>query len=293
MIAMVLHEITPLSERDCLYIIDRQKNEFNYPVHCHNELELNFVENAPGAQRIVGDSVEAIGNLDLVLIGGKNLEHTWAQGECSSSLIREITIQFPAGLLSQELLGKTQFLAIGEMLNRAEHGLSFSSTTIFRVYAALEQLVAEQDRFQQYLMFLSLLNVLAHDTDSRVLASSSFAHAVDSSDSRRIRKIEAYINEHLTDSLRQPDLARMVDMSPSAFSVFFKMHTGRTLSDYIIDVKLGMAGRLLIDSNKSIAEICYECGFNNLSNFNRLFKAKRGYTPRDFRILYKKNKILV
>lgn len=135
---MVLNEITPLSEKDCLYIIDRQKNEFTYPVHCHNELELNFVENAAGAQRIVGDSVETIGNLDLVLIGGKNLEHTWSQGECSSSIIREITIQFPAGLLSPELLGKTQFSAIGIMLQRAEHGLAFSNTTIFRVYARLE-----------------------------------------------------------------------------------------------------------------------------------------------------------
>ena len=290
---MVLNEITPLSEKDCLYIIDRQKNEFTYPVHCHNELELNFVENAAGAQRIVGDSVETIGNLDLVLIGGKNLEHTWSQGECSSSIIREITIQFPAGLLSPELLGKTQFSAIGTMLQRAEHGLAFSNTTIFRVYARLEQLVRDEDRFHQYLMFLSLLNELAHSTDSRVLASSSFAHAVDDSDSRRIRKIKAYINDHLTEPLRQPDLAALVDMSPSAFSALFKMHTGRTLSDYIIDAKLGMAGRLLVDSNKTIAEICYECGFNNLSNFNRLFKAKRGYTPRDFRALYKKNKILV
>lgn len=290
---MVLNEITPLSEKDCLYIIDRQKNEFTYPVHCHNELELNFVENAAGAQRIVGDSVETIGNLDLVLIGGKNLEHTWSQGECSSSIIREITIQFPAGLLSPELLGKTQFSAIGIMLQRAEHGLAFSNTTIFRVYARLEQLVRDEDRFHQYLMFLSLLNELAHSADSRVLASSSFAHAVDDSDSRRIRKIKAYINDHLTEPLRQPDLAALVDMSPSAFSAFFKMHTGRTLSDYIIDAKLGMAGRLLVDSNKTIAEICYECGFNNLSNFNRLFKAKRGYTPRDFRALYKKNKILV
>jgi len=290
---MVLNEITPLSEKDCLYIIDRQKNEFTYPVHCHNELELNFVENAAGAQRIVGDSVETIGNLDLVLIGGKNLEHTWSQGECSSSIIREITIQFPAGLLSPELLGKTQFSAIGTMLQRAEHGLAFSSTTIFRVYARLEQLVRDEDRFHQYLMFLSLLNELAHSTDSRVLASSSFAHAVDDSDSRRIRKIKNYINDHLTEPLRQPDMAALVDMSPSAFSAFFKMHTGRTLSDYIIDAKLGLAGRLLVDSNKTIAEICYECGFNNLSNFNRLFKAKRGYTPRDFRTLYKKNKILV
>ena len=91
---MVLTEITPLSEKDCFYIIDRHKNEFTYPVHRHKELELNFIENAKGARRIVGDSVESIGDLELVLVGGKNLEHTWAQGDCVSSDIREITIQF-------------------------------------------------------------------------------------------------------------------------------------------------------------------------------------------------------
>jgi len=291
---MVLHEITPLSEKDCLYIIERQKSMFNYPVHCHSELELNFVENAKGAQRIVGDSVESIGDLDLVLVGGQNLEHTWAQGECTSTNIREITLQFPANLFAPDLLGKTQFSAISEMLKKAEHGLAFPTSTIIRVYSTLEQLVGDQDRFHQYLLFLSLLNNLAHSSGSRVLASTSFANATtDNSDSQRIGKIKAYISAHLTDTLRLPDLAQLADMSPSAFSIFFKEHTGRTLSEYIIDAKLGMASRLLVDSDKTIAEICYECGFNNLSNFNRLFKTKRGCTPREFRTLYKKNKILV
>ena len=108
-----------------------------------------------------------------------------------------------------------------------------------------------------------------------------------------IRKVKSYIDEHFTETIRQPELARMVGMSPSSFSSFFKMRTGRTLSDYILDIKLGRAGRLLVDTNKTVAEICYECGFNNLSNFNRIFKGKRGYTPREFRSLYKKNKILV
>ena len=290
---MVLHEITPLSEKDCLYIIDRQKSEFTYPVHCHDEMELNFVEHAPGAVRIVGDSVETIGEYDLVLIGGKQLEHTWSQGTCKSGIIREITIQFQASLFSAEQLGKTQFSAIREMLTQAEHGIAFPTATIVRAYATLEKLVAEKDRFQQYLTFLYLLNFLAQSYDYRVLASSHFAHTVDKSDSRRIGKVTAYIDEHVTETLRQPDLAKLVDMSPSAFSAFFKSHTGRTLSEYIIDAKLGLAGRLLVDSSKTIAEICYDCGFNNLSNFNRIFKAKRGCTPREFRTLYKKNKILV
>jgi AraC-like DNA-binding protein len=89
------------------------------------------------------------------------------------------------------------------------------------------------------------------------------------------------------------DLAGLVGMSPVAFSRFFRQRTGRTLSDYIVDIRLGYAARMLVDSTKNISEICYECGFNNLSNFNRTFKAKRNYTPRDFRAMFKKNKVIV
>ena len=290
---MVLQEITPLSEKDCFYIIDRHKTEFTYPVHSHKELEINFIENAAGARRIVGDSVEQIGSFDLVLIGGENLEHTWTQGTCHSGDIREITIQFSSDLFSPVLLGKNQFLPIRKMLAEAEHGVVFPMATIVRVYAKLEQLVRQEDRFQQYLEFLSLLNLLAQQGDYRILASSSFAHVEDSTDSRRIQKVKSYIDAHSMETLRQPELAKMVGMSPSAFSSFFKMRTGRTLSDYILDIRLGKASRLLVDTNRTVAEICYECGFNNLSNFNRIFKGKRGYTPREFRSLYKKNKIIV
>ena len=89
-----MREITPLSERDCFYIADRHKTEFTYPIHCHAEYELNFTEHASGVRRVVGDSAEIIGDYDLVLITGKELEHVWEQHECVSKDIREITIQF-------------------------------------------------------------------------------------------------------------------------------------------------------------------------------------------------------
>ena len=82
-------------------------------------------------------------------------------------------------------------------------------------------------------------------------------------------------------------------MSQSAFSAFFKLHTGRTVSEYLIDIKLGNAARMLVDTTRNISEICYDCGFNNLSNFNRAFKNRRGYTPRDFRALFTKNRVFV
>ena len=289
----VLNEITPLSEKDFFYIVERHKTEFTYPVHQHQEFELNFIENGAGVQRIVGDSVETIGAYDLVLIGGRELEHVWEQGECHSDDIREITIQFSRDMFSPEQLAKTQFIPIRKMLQKAEHGLAFPVSTIVRVYHILDTLPRQQDRFQQFLQFLMLLNELACSDGARVLASTSFAHAGDSNESRRIRKVKQYIDAHYTEPIRLSDLSELVGMSPSAFSRFFKLHTGRTLSDYLIDIKLGNAARMLVDTALNISEICYACGFNNLSNFNRIFKAKRGTTPREFRALYKKNKVIV
>lgn len=289
----VLTEITPLSEKDCFHIVERHKTEFTYPLHRHKEFELNFIQNGAGVRRIVGDSVEEIGDYELILIGGENLEHVWEQGRCESKDIREITIQFSADIFNGDLLSKNQFSSIRRMLNRADHGLSFPMSSIMKVYSILDTLASEQERFVQFLKFLYMLYQLSVSEEARVLASSSFAHSARDVESRRVQKVKQYINDHYAEPLKLTDLAALVGMSPVAFSRFFRVRTGRTLSDYIIDIRLGFAARMLVDTTRNVSEICYECGFNNLSNFNRTFKAKRGFTPRDFRAMFKKNKIVV
>ena len=291
--AKVLNEITPITEKDCLFIVERHKSEFNYPLHRHRDFELNFVENAAGAQRVVGDNVETIGDYDLVLIGGENLEHVWKQGECRSTDIREITIQFSADLFTDGLLTKNQFASIKEMLHRAEHGLSFPLPTIIQVYSTLNTVAAEKERFVQFINFLYLLYQLSLAPDARVLAGSSSAQQDRAQEEDRIQTVRQYIDDHFTENPTLSELADLVCMTPSAFSRFFKLRTGTSLSNYIIDVKLAYAVRLLVDSSLTISEICYECGFNNQSNFNRIFKAKKGQTPRDFRASFKKNKTIV
>ena len=288
----VLTEITQLSDLDCFYIAERHKTEFTYPLHRHREFELNFIEHGAGVRRIVGDSIETIGEYDLALIGAENLEHVWENGVCQSPDIREITIQFSPDFLGDKILEKNQFDSIRKMLKAADHGLSFPLDSIMRVYHYLDTLASEQDHFQQFLKFMSILNELSKG-EYKILASSSFAHSSRNQESRRVTKVKQYINDHYAEDLRLDNMAALVGMSPSAFSRFFKMRTGKSLSDYILDIRLGYAARMLVDSTKNISEICYESGFNNLSNFNRIFKSKRGSTPRDFRALYKKNKIIV
>lgn len=289
----VLTEIPPLSDKDCLYIVERHKTEFNYPLHQHREFELNFIEHAAGAQRVVGDSVEEISDYELVLIGGENLEHVWKQGSCTSRDVREVTIQFPSNLFSEQLLYKNQFSSIHEMLKRAEHGLSFSLGTIMKTYTILDKIAGEQEKFEQFLTFLHLMYDLSVAEDSRVLASTSFAQVEHSMESKRITRAKQYVNDHYNENISLSELAALSNMSPSSFSRFFKQNTGRTLSDYIIDVRLGNAARMLVDTSVNVSDICYECGFNNQSNFNRIFKSKRGLTPSEFRAMFKKNKVIV
>ncbi len=291
--AKVFTEITRLSDKDCFYIVERHKTEFTYPLHRHKEFELNFIQNGRGVRRIVGDSVEEIGDYELVLVGGGDLEHVWEQGSCQSKDIREITIQFSGDIFGNELLSKNQFASIQRMLRRAEHGLSFPLSTIMKVYSILDDIAHDNERFVQFLKSLYILYELSVSEGSRVLASSSFAHSPRKVESRRVEKVRQYIDEHYSDQLKLADLAALVGMSPVSFSRFFHQRTGRTLSEYIVDIRLGHAARMLVDTSKTVSEICYECGFNNLSNFNRTFKARRNCTPRDFRAMYKKNKVVV
>ena len=289
----VLHEITPLSEGDCIYVIERRKSEFNYPIHTHREFEINYIENAAGAQRVVGDSIEEIGDYELVLVANANLEHGWQNHNLRSHDIREITIQFSDDWLSDKLLDKNQFLSISRMLRLGAKGVVFPLSTILRVRPLLNALTCEQKGFYLVITFLSLLYELSVSGEIRPLASTAFAHVDDNSQSRRIRLADAYLQKNFARDITLREMAELVNMSDVAFSRFFSQHTGKSFTDYLIDIRIGKVARMLVDTSKTIAEICYECGYNNMSNFNRIFRRKKGCTPREFREMYRKKQVIV
>lgn len=289
----VIHEITPLKGRDSLYIADRRKKEFTYPIHNHEVFELNFVEHAAGVRRVVGDSNEVIGEYDLVLITSPDLEHVWEQNTCQSDDIREVTIQFHVDLNENGFLTRTPFHSIRKMMLEARKGLCFPLEDIMRVYPQIDSLSSVKDGFYAVSQFCAILYELSKSTKARTLATSSYAKVEVESDSRRVLKVKNYISKNYRNEIRLATLADIAGMSPSAFSRFFKLHTGRNLSEYIIEMRLGYASRLLVDTSKGIAEICYDCGFNNLSNFNRIFKKKKNCSPSEFRENYHKTRIVV
>lgn len=288
----IIHEITPLSDKDCFYVAERVKTEFTYPIHSHEEYELNFIEKAAGVRRVIGDSSEVIGDFDLVLITGRELEHVWEQHECQASQVREITIQFSSQLLNESLINKNQLESIQKMFTKAQNGLCFPMRAIMKVYDKLDTLAQEQG-FYAFIKFLTILYELSlYVEEARTLSSSSFAKIEPVFDSRRIQKVQKYINVNYKEEVRLEQMAEMVGMTSTSFSRFFKLRTGKTLSDYVIDIRIGYASRMLVDSTMSIAEICYECGFNNLSNFNRIFKKKKNCSPKEFREYYRKKKVI-
>ena len=285
-------EVTPLGEKDCFLMVDRDKEAFTYPLHKHEEMELNFVEHCDGARRIVGDSMEVLGKYDLVLVGS-GLEHMWDQHNCQSHSIHEITIQFPPDLLGDQFLQKNQLSSLRALFENAKRGIAFDLPAIMELYGKITSITSAQPGFYRMLSLLEILYDLSLQESYHLLASKTFSSVKNQPESRRIRNVEEYIDQHFQQEIRLKTLSDIAGMTPAAFSRFFRTHTGKTVSDYIIDIRLGYAARLLVDSSTNVAEICYSCGFHNISNFNRIFKKKKGCSPTSFRDNYHKSKIII
>lgn len=288
-------EVSPLSSKDCFILIERQKTNFNFPIHIHPECELNFIENAKGAQRIVGDSIEEIDEEELVLVTNPHLEHAWKDYRNVSKNIHEITIQFHPDLLTDTFLNKNQMISIRQLFRHAERGVAFSRESIAKVRPLLKTLTCENDSIYSLIKLLIILHELSIDKGMRELSTGQFAANVmhQHSSDESLGRVMDYLSRHYSEVIRLSEVAEMVNMSESSFCRFFKQHTSKSFIDFLTDIRLGAASRALIDSSLSIAEIGYDCGFNNLSNFNRIFKKKKGVTPSEFRDNYRKNKTII
>lgn len=287
-------EISPLSEKDCFILLERLKSNFNFPLHIHPEYELNFIENAKGAQRIVGDSIEEIAEQELVLITNPHLEHAWIDHNNTSTSIHEITIQFHADLLNDSFLNKTQLLSIRKLFQRGEKGVVFSAAAIAKVRPILKTLSCETDSFYYLTKLLVILHELSLDTGMRELATRPFGtEKSDSYENKQLEKAMEYIYAHYAEDIHLNDVAQRINMSGSSFCRLIKQHTSKNFVELLTDIRLGVASRRLIETSDSVAEIGYACGFNNLSNFNRLFKKKKGVPPTEFRKSYLRNRTII
>ncbi len=285
MLNKILREITPLTQNDCFTVFARSKTQFDFPLHYHEEFELNFIESAKGAKRVIGDSIEEINDMELVLVGS-NLQHGWFTHKCTSTTINEITIQFHRNLFDERFLQRNQMSFIRHMLDYSLRGVLFSRETTTSIMPRIKVL-AQKKGFDSVLELMSILHDLSTSPNTRILSGVTFNNIETSSyNSRRIDRIMEYLKTNFDKNISLKEAAKIAGMTEVALSRFFKLRTGKTFVDTLNEVRLGTASRMLIDTTDSITEVAYKCGFNNMSNFNRIFKKKKDCTPKEFRQSY-------
>lgn len=276
-------EITPLTENDCFLVFDRQRSLFTFPIHFHPEYEINFIHKANGGRRVVGDHIEEIDEYELVMVG-PNLYHGWENyRNTGTELLHEITIQFPKDIFEGALISKNLFKPVRDLLHNANRGILFSTETAKNLEKRFLGL-AQKRGFDSFLEFQSLIYDLSISRDQKLLTNISFQKGNEFHNNERIEKIYNYVSENFSKKIMLEEAAEMLNMSVVSFSRMIKLRTGKSFIEFVNEIRLGYATRLLIETGKSVSEVCYECGFNNISNFNRTFKRKQGCTPSEFRV---------
>ncbi len=293
--AEIFNEITPLTQYDCFLVFERFKKDFDFPIHTHDELELNFIFNGAGVLRVVGDHKEEIGDLELVLVGSK-LPHCWMTHNYAYKKEKgemfEITIQFHKDLLDEKLLRRNQVVFIKSLLEKAGRGISFPRETVALLEPRIRKL-SKLTGFDSLLELFSILHDLSLTRGIHLLSNESFAVEKPSFINRRVELVYDYIRSNYHKQITLGEISKMVGMTEVSFSRFFKKTTCKTFVDSINDIRLGNASRMLMDSSFSISEIAFKCGFKNQSYFNRLFKEKKGETPKEFRERYAGTRMFV
>lgn len=289
----VLNKVTPLLDEDCFWVMHRPKTGFNYPLHIHNEFELNYLENATGAIRIVGESVEEMSDLDLVLIAG-GTQHAYSNHKCPCRDVSEITIQFHESLFDS-LINKRHFKSIKNMFENASSGLVFSKAMILSIRQDLKRLSNDEqpDSFHNLLLLIDILKKLSLDKETRRLNTENTVKILKDIETDRLDTIMLYLHKNYQSHITLTDVASLISMSEASLTRFLKRWTGKTFIDNLNDIRISEAVCRLIDTSDSISEICYKCGFNNLSNFNRAFKRRKGNTPTEYREKYSRTRFRI
>ncbi|HEY3373248.1 MAG TPA: AraC family transcriptional regulator [Prolixibacteraceae bacterium] len=277
----IQREITPLSQGDCLLVFDRVKSHFDFPIHFHPEFELNFIFNATDAERVVGDHKSYIRQYELVLVG-PNVYHGWNDGKCESDLIHEITIQFHRDLIHESLLARNMMKPIKEMLINASGGILFADTTTRLIAPRLQEL-SQRNGMEAFIELISILHILSVSEHQKLLCQLPLTNS-DFANSDRIKKVYQYIELNYQEKIKVEEVAQLLHMTEITLSRLMKQRTGKSFIDFLNDYRIGFATRWLTETNQSVAEIAFRCGFYNISNFNRIFKKNKSCTPGQYRL---------
>jgi len=256
---------------------------FNSSYHFHPELELTAIL-AGNGHRIIGDHIETFNTGDLVLIG-ENLPHHYVSPHASSRSPKWagcVVLQFLSGVLGGSLLDAPELGAVATLLRKARRGLAFRGPRVQSVAAEMRKVAATHGP-ARIIGLLQILHKLAEIPSPRPLASSGYLPSLDTRYASRVTRACELIQRRFDEPVTQAEVAAHVAMSPPAFSRLFQSSTRLTFTAFLTGIRLSEACRRLLETDETISEICYRCGFANLSNFNRRFLSAKGMTPREFR----------
>jgi len=247
--------------------------------HFHPELELIYVNKGQGKTHI-GNHLSYFNNSQLILIGS-NLPHNGFTDRLTANGT-ETTIQFKSNFLGDDFLTVPEMTGIVSLFERAKKGIRFKLETKRKIGPKIEKL-KQYDGLKRVLKFLEILNYLAKTDDYSLLNADGFAFETEAQDSSKIDVIFKYVNKNFQNHISLDEIADEVSMTVPAFCRYFKKSTGKTFTQLVNEYRVVHATKLLNESQKSIADICYECGFNNFSHFNKQFNEITGKSASNYR----------
>lgn len=267
------------------------ESHFDPNWHFHPHYQLFLVEEGTGT-RFIGDSIKPFRPGDLVFLG-PNLPHLWRSDQAyfnkqSGLTTRGIVIYFAEDFLGSEFFAKEEMNSLRLLLNHARQGLEWTGKTRALAEAALKNMTRQPDSFDRVISLLSLLKELSRATDYSYLTSPGYTNTVKPTETDRMQLVHDYVLGHFPDNLSLETIADLAGMTPPAFCRYFKARANKTFSEFVSEVRIGHACKLLLGGKLSVTQISFESGFKTLSNFNRQFKEITGQTPSSYVKTYRR-----
>lgn len=255
--------------------------------HYHDEYEILYnIENC--GTRFLGDSIHRFDNGDLVLVG-PNIPHYWHSDEKyfkdRNLNAKVVLVQFTRDFFGMSIFQLPELKLIGGLLNKAVQGIQIYDDEAKLIGNRL-QLLPSLEGWKKVLLMIEILCQMSEAKNYKLLASRGFSEAGRLGNEEKISQIFNYIVENHQNELSLKEIADYANMNETAFCRYFKQSTSRTFSDILNEIRIGFSCKALINTDKSISEVAYNCGYSNVPYFNRVFKKIKGITPQRYRSLY-------
>lgn len=257
---------------------------FTYPWHFHSEFEIIYIQESTGTG-FIGNSIERFNPGDILLIGS-NLPHYLKSDETyhaenSTLRVTGTIIQFEKEFMQHSVNYYPQFIRIKHLLEESKYGILFPAGCSKNLISLLTGIPIENG-MDQLISFLKLLEIMSEIRCRKIISTPDFEYNVGKNASR-IDKIISYINKNYTQPISLNEISAFASMNSTAFCRFFKAETGKSFKNYIFDMRIGYACKLLLMNEMNISQISTECGFETISHFNKTFRKVAGYSPSEYR----------